>query len=121
MSILQRFFCLDINLGVRNYQNTPGAVLLDVRSRREHAIRRIPESQNLPLDELDQAATLLPDLHQPIFVYAYGGDNSAKAASRLKAMGYTQVHDIGGIKRCCGNHGYQGPSEGYGWNRPADL
>ena len=30
-------------------------------------------------------------------------------------MGYTQVHNIGGMKRCCGNLGYQGPVEGTGW------
>ena len=36
-------------------------------------------------------------------------------ADRLKAMGYTQVHNIGGMKRCCGNLGYQGPVEGTGW------
>ena len=33
MGILSHLFCIDINRGVRNYQATPGAVLLDVRSR----------------------------------------------------------------------------------------
>ena len=32
MGILSHLFCIDINRGVRNYQATPGAVLLDVRS-----------------------------------------------------------------------------------------
>ena len=48
MGILSHLFCIDINRGVRNYQATPGAVLLDVRSRESYARKRIPESRNLP-------------------------------------------------------------------------
>ena len=103
MGILSHLFCIDINRGVRNYQATPGAVLLDVRSRESYARKRIPESRNLP------------DLSVPLFVYAYGGETSARAVSRLKDMGYTQVHDIGGLKKCCGSHGYYGPTEGTRW------
>ena len=106
MGILSHLFCIDINRGVRNYQATPGAVLLDVRSRESYARKRIPESRNLPLEELSRAKEVLPDLSVPLFVYAYGGETSARAVSRLKDMGYTQVHDIGGLKKCCGSHGY---------------
>lgn len=112
MGILSHLFCIDINRGVRNYQATPGAVLLDVRSRESYARKRIPESRNLPLEELSRAKEVLPDLSVPLFVYAYGGETSARAVSRLKDMGYTQVHDIGGLKKCCGSHGYYGPTEG---------
>lgn len=113
MGILSHLFCIDINRGVRNYQATPGAVLLDVRSRESYARKRIPESRNLPLEELSRAKEVLPDLSVPLFVYAYGGETSARAVSRLKDMGYTQVHDIGGLKKCCGSHGYYGPTEGH--------
>ena len=44
MGILSHLFCIDINRGVRNYQATPGAVLLDVRSRESYARKRIPET-----------------------------------------------------------------------------
>lgn len=115
MGILSHLFCIDINRGVRNYQATPGAVLLDVRSRESYARKRIPESRNLPLEELSRAKEVLPDLSVPLFVYAYGGETSARAVSRLKDMGYTQVHDIGGLKKCCGSHGYYGPTEGTRW------
>ena len=115
MGILSHLFCIDINRGVRTYQATPGAVLLDVRSRESYARKRIPESRNLPLEELSQAKEVLPDLSVPLFVYAYGGETSARAVSRLKDMGYTQVHDIGGLKKCCGSHGYYGPTEGTRW------
>lgn len=118
MSILSCLFSLDINWGLRDFHNTPGAILLDVRPRRQHLMRRIPQSENLPLEDLDQARERFPDQSVPLFVYAYGGDQSAKAASRLKAMGYTHVRDIGGIKRCCGNRGYNGPVEGTRWAEP---
>ena len=109
MGILSHLFCIDINRGVRNYQATPGAVLLDVRSRESYARKRIPESRNLPLEELSRAKEVLPDLSVPLFVYAYGGETSARAVSRLKDMGYTQVHDIGGLKKCCGPTGITAP------------
>lgn len=65
MGILSHLFCIDINRGVRNYQATPGAVLLDVRSRESYARKRIPESRNLPLEELSRAKEVLPDLSVP--------------------------------------------------------
>ena len=52
MGILSHLFCIDINRGVRNYQATPGAVLLDVRSRESYARKRIPESRTLTLPYL---------------------------------------------------------------------
>lgn len=115
MGILSCLFCTDINRGVREFQATPGAVLLDVRTAREHDFKRIPNSQNLPLADLDQAKDRFPDRDLPLYVYAYGGETSAKAARQLKAMGFTNVHDIGGIKKCCGSQGYKGPAEGTRW------
>ncbi|MFR2157031.1 MAG: rhodanese-like domain-containing protein [Evtepia gabavorous] len=109
MGILSHLFCIDINRGVRNYQATPGAVLLDVRSRESYARKRIPESRNLPLEELSRAKEVLPDLSVPLFVYAYGGETSARAVSRLKDMGYTQVHDIGGLKSAAAPTGIMAP------------
>ncbi len=115
MGILSCFFCTDINRGVREFQATPGAILLDVRSQQEHNFKRIPDSLNLPLKDLQLAKEHFPDLSTPLFVYAYGGEHSARAVSRLKAMGYTNVRDIGGIKKCCGTQGYQGPTVGTRW------
>ena len=109
MSVLQYLFCTDINRGVREYRADPGAVLLDVRSREEYDRRHIEESVSLPLSELDRAPERFPDRTVPLYVYAYGGETSARAVSRLKKMGYARARDIGGIKRCCGAQGYCGP------------
>ena len=37
----------DVNQGVANYYNTPGAVLLDVRTPQEYSEGHIPESKNV--------------------------------------------------------------------------
>ena len=93
MGIFNHLFCVDINRGVRNFQDTPGAVLLDVRAPQLYARRHIPGSRNLPFPQLDRVGDLLPDHDVPLFVCAHGGETSAKATDRLKAMGYTQVHN----------------------------
>ena len=108
MSILRHLVCVDINRGIREYQADQNAVLVDVRSREEYDRKHIENSRSLPLSDLDRAAEVLPEKDAPVYVYAYGGEQSAKAAARLRKMGYADVHDIGGIKRCCGAQGYQG-------------
>ncbi len=114
MGILDHFVCTNINVGLHHYRETPGAVLLDVRSPEEYQHRRVPESRNLPMEELNRVVELVPDRNTPLYVYAYSSETSGKAVRRLKAMGYAKAHNIGGIKNCCGNQGYKGPVEGYG-------
>lgn len=109
MNIFRHLVCVDINRGIREFQAEKNAVLVDVRSREEYDRKHIENSRSLPLSDLDRAAEqVLPEKDVPVYVYAYGGEHSAKAASRLRKLGYTDVHDIGGIKRCCGAQGYQG-------------
>ena len=90
-------------------------MLLDVRSGIVRAQSESRKAETFPGGALPGPKRFLPDLSVPLFVYAYGGETSARAVSRLKDMGYTQVHDIGGLKKCCGSHGYYGPTEGTRW------
>ena len=108
MNIFKNLVCVDINRGIREFQAAEGAVLLDVRSREEYERKHIEHSRSLPLEELDQADEVIPDPDTPVYIYAYGGEHSAKAAAKLEKMGYRNVHNIGGIKKCCGTQGYQG-------------
>lgn len=88
----------DINAGVRLFQETEGAVLLDVREPDEYAQGHIPGSRNLPLSRLEQMAeVLLPDFDAPLFVYCLAGTRSRKATHLLIELGYTNVQNIGGI------------------------
>ena len=87
----------DINQGVTQYQNTPGAILLDVRTPQEYREGHIPASHNVPLQDLESVAFVAEDPDAPLFVYCHSGVRSRQAAEQLRDMGYWNVHNIGGI------------------------
>lgn len=87
----------DINQGVRDYQNTGGAILLDVRTPQEYRDGHIPGSKNVPLQTIDTVASAAENKDVPLFVYCYSGARSRQASGALQAMGYTNVNNIGGI------------------------
>jgi rhodanese-related sulfurtransferase len=89
----------DINQGVIQCQNTPGAVLVDVRERDEYAAGHIPGSKNVPLSALSAIVGVCPDQDAPLFVYCLSGARSRRATAQLESMGYTQVTNLGGINR----------------------
>ena len=47
--------------GLEQYRNTPGAILLDVRTPEEYRDGHLPGAKNLPLDRLDTIAE--PSVH----------------------------------------------------------
>ena len=55
----------DLERGLAQFSQTPGAVLLDVRTPEEFAAGHIPESQNIPLHMLGQAGQLPDSLETP--------------------------------------------------------
>lgn len=87
----------DINQGVVQYQNTPGAILLDVRTPSEYREGHIPASHNVPLQDLESVAFVAEDFDAPLFVYCHSGVRSRQATLQLQQMGYTNVTNIGGI------------------------
>lgn len=97
MSILDLFRRPDINDGLRRFEATPGAVLLDVRTAEEYAAGHLPGSRNLPLHLLDTPGIPLPDVNTPVFVYCRSGARSGQAAAWMKAHGFTRVENIGGV------------------------
>ncbi len=75
------------------------AYLLDVRTQDEFDQGHIPGSALLPYDEIQARADELPaDKAMPIIVYCRSGRRSAIAAESLKALGYTEIYDLGGIQ-----------------------
>lgn len=102
MGLLDFLKTPDINAGVSQFAATANAVLLDVRTPEEYAQGSIPHSRNVPLHQLGRIAAELPSRDTPIFAYCLSGARSAQAVSRLKAMGYTDVRNLGGINRYLG-------------------
>ena len=73
----------------------PRAAVVDVRSREEHSIARIPGSLNIPLDELPARLADLPNT--TLYVLCGSGKRSSQAARMLTERGYSTVNVAGGI------------------------
>ena len=87
----------DINHGLKEYRNTPNAVLVDVRTKGECQKGVVPGSINIPLNKLKTAKALIPDSNTPIFVYCLNGGRADRAVKRLRRMGYHNAVSIGGL------------------------
>ena len=87
----------DINQGVKEFQGTPGAVLLDVRTPQEYRGGHIPGSINSPLQSLGGKDGLPADQDTLLFVYCHSGARSGQAVRLLNQMGYPNAKNIGGI------------------------
>lgn len=94
MAMFNFFKQPDINSGVEAFMATDGAVLLDVRTAAEYREGHIPGSQNVPLQQLEEFASMEDT---PVYVYCRSGARSRQAAAILRSMGYTNVRNIGGI------------------------
>ena len=87
----------DMDAGVEQCRQTPGALLLDVRTEGEYAAGHVPGAKNLPLQALEGITALAPAKDTPLYVYCRSGARSRQAAGQLQRMGYTRVTNIGGI------------------------
>lgn len=73
-------------------------IILDVRTEEEYNAQHIPNAVLIPNETItDKMPELLPDLDAEILVYCRSGNRSAHAAKKLIEIGYTNVHDFGGI------------------------
>ena len=74
-------------------------LLLDVRSQGEYDAGHAHGALLIPHNSItEQAPKLLKDKNQEIKVYCRSGNRAGKATSALKALGYTNVENIGTLK-----------------------
>jgi len=77
----------------------PDAVLLDVRTPEEHKNGYLEGAVLLPLAELEsKIANKVPAKNTPIYIYCRSGRRAGTAVEKLKTMGYTDLHNLGGLK-----------------------
>ena len=75
------------------------AVLLDVRTPEEHKNGYLQGAVLLPLAELESKISgRVPGKNTPIYIYCRSGRRAGTAVEKLKAMGYTALHNIGGMQ-----------------------
>lgn len=71
-------------------------IWIDVRTPHEHAQGHVPQSLNIPYDEIEQhIAAAAPDKNTPIALYCRSGRRSEIARQTLLQLGYTQVQNLG--------------------------
>ena len=97
MGLFDAFKKKNIDQWVEEYRATSGAVLLDVRTVQEYHQGHIPGSKNIPVQQIDEVASVVTDKNTPLYVYCRSGARSGRAASTLKNMGYVNAVNIGGI------------------------
>ena len=97
MGLFDFFKQEDINQGIEEYGSTAGAILLDVRIPQEYQEGHIPESKNIPLQQLNNIVSVVKNKDIPLFVYCYSGVRSRQATGMLQHMEYMKVKNIGGI------------------------
>ena len=75
------------------------AVLLDVRTPEEHKDGYLESAVLLPLDNLESKISgEVPDKTTPIYIYCRSGRRAGTAVEKLRAKGYTELHNLGGLK-----------------------
>lgn len=71
---------------------------IDVRTQAEYQADHIEGDINIPLAVIgDSAATLVTDKSAQIILYCRSGKRAGVALAELKALGYTNVKNAGGI------------------------
>ncbi len=91
-------------------QAPDSAVLVDVRTPKEQAVRRIPGARLVPLEELDQRfGEEISSSTQKVFVFCASGERSRLACDFLGRQGYTNLYHVRD-----GLSGWPGATEGEG-------
>jgi len=74
-----------------------GAIIVDVRTPGEFSSGAYPKARNIPLDVLGSKLDKLGAKDKSIVVYCASGSRSVPATKILKAAGFTDVTNAGGL------------------------
>ena len=99
MGFFDMFKLKDINGELEKAKTINGSIILDVRTISEYKDGHIPNSINIPVEDIESVASKYKDKSTPFFVYCLSGARSASAARVMNQMGYENVTDMGGIMR----------------------
>ncbi len=74
-----------------------GALVVDVRTPAEFAGGHFKDALNIPVDAVEARMSEFGDKSRPIVVYCRSGARSGRAQQMLKAAGYVDVTNGGGL------------------------
>ncbi len=80
-------------------KNDKKIILIDVRTVEEfEEDGHVEGSINIPLHTVpSEFAKVVPDKNAKIFIICYSGARASDATAFVKRLGYTDVHNIGGV------------------------
>lgn len=83
----------------KEMMDTQQVLVLDVREQGEYDSGHIPGAVLLPVGTIDEAtaAAVIPEKDTTVLVYCRSGSRSKRAAKALADLGYTGIHEFGGI------------------------
>ena len=87
--------------GLRAWRDA-GGVLVDLRDAEDYDAGHIPGAVHVPHEEARERVAGLAEDGAPVFLYCYSGNRAWMAEALLQAMGFDNVHAIGGIDRYTG-------------------
>ncbi|MFN3200930.1 MAG: rhodanese-like domain-containing protein [Bradymonadia bacterium] len=73
-------------------------LLIDVRTPGEYARGHVPGSVNVPLNQIQEAASVLPSKDTPAIIFCAVGGRASRAIKALQKQGYTGLVNGGGFK-----------------------
>ncbi|MGO9318196.1 MAG: rhodanese-like domain-containing protein [Terracidiphilus sp.] len=77
-----------------------GALVIDVRTPAEFNAGHLPSATNLPLDQIETALPRrLKNKSQVLLLHCQSGMRSGEAKKKLKALGYSNVFNLGSYGR----------------------
>ena len=84
-----------------SYKGRPVDVVIDVRSKLEYWLGHLDGATCIPLSDIVVRIARRPDVNPDsrIMVYCASGARSATATTQLRAMGYRNVTDAGGMSQ----------------------
>lgn len=87
-----------IKKAVEEHKKNRKVILLDVRNPNEYNEGHLQGAILIPEYEIEEKAlNKLKDKNQKIYVYCRSGSRARKAIIKLKKLGYTNLHYLGGI------------------------
>ncbi len=77
--------------------------LIDVRTKEEFEEGHVPNSINIPLDQIESIVDIVPDTDSTLLLYCQSGRRTVTAAKALLHLGYKVIFDLGGILNYVGD------------------
>ena len=91
------------SVGTQTEKSSPAdsnsVILVDVRSPEEYASGYLQGARNIPHDQIgEEIAAIVPDRSAQVILYCRSGRRANTALETMRAMGYTNVSNYGGLE-----------------------